>query len=83
MAGMESIDAAGRALEEAVLDFATIVRVCDSINMDNPPDWLAMVFGRVLAIEDLVQAYMMAVHEHARPVLKDMAALSKSSGSGR
>ena len=82
MAGMESIDRARNDLEEALLDTTQIVAFADLAG-DSQPPWLFTLWRRVRKIDELSQAYMMAVHEHARPVLNDMAALSKSSGSGR
>lgn len=62
MAENDPTHAAGLCLEQAVCDLVTIVRVCDSINPDHPPEWLAMLFGRVLDIDRLTQEYMGAVH---------------------
>ncbi len=83
MAAMESIDRAGADLEEAVLDIGQIVEAFAQLAGDNQPPWLFTVWRRVRKVDELTQAYMAAVHEHARPVLNDMAALTKSSGSGR
>jgi hypothetical protein len=77
MAAMESIDQARNVLEEKMLDLVMIVKTCDAVAGDNPPDWLAMMFGRVLELDRAADAYMMAVHHHARPVLADMAKLTR------
>ena len=72
----KSIPATRQVLEERVMELATIVRVCDQCAGDLPgyPDWLAMMFGRVLDIEKATQDYMMAVHEAYGPKVKPWSA---------
>jgi len=42
------------------------------------PPWLFVLARHIRAWDDASQAYMMAVHQHARPVLNDMENLSKT-----
>lgn len=76
MAGMNFIDDARQPLEAAMLHLSTVVRVCDSVNPENPPEWVSLLFPLVLDLESKVQSYMDAVHQHARPLLADMAKLT-------
>lgn len=78
MAGMKSIDQARDALEEALLDTTQIVEAFADLAGDEQPPWLFTLWRRVRKIEELSQAYMEAVHQHARPVLNDMERLSTS-----
>lgn len=61
MATSDVITAARLELEEITCDLVNLVNVCDSINRDNPPEWLAMFFGRILDLDKKVDAYMQAV----------------------
>lgn len=78
MAGMKSIDAALVPLEEMIAELATIVRLVDEAAGDRPPLWLQAMFSRVIELEKAIDVYAMAVHQHARPVLGDMASLSRN-----
>lgn len=85
MAVMESIDAARVELEEAVLEVQQLVQSYIDLTGDNStPPWLFVLCRRFDRIDAASEAYMMAVHKHARPVLKDLAEVNKTlSGSGR
>lgn len=61
MATADVITVARIELEEITFDLVNLVTVCDSISRDNPPDWLAMFFGRVLDLDKKVDAYLSAV----------------------
>jgi len=80
MAAIEVITEARRAMEDQVLDLVTLVKCMDSIAPDQTPVWLAVFFGRIIDLDTKVNAYMDAVHEHAMPVLRDMAVIS---GAGK
>lgn len=80
MAEMESIDQAGDALEESVFELVQVLKAfreladevggpCSSATW---PSWLFVMDARVGALERHTQAYRMAVHQHARPVLQAM-----------
>lgn len=83
MAGMKSIDEARNVLEEAALMTTETVRAFYGIveaagpDVDTPP-WLFILARHIDAWDKASQAYMMAVHQHARPVLNDMERLSAS-----
>lgn len=72
MAGMDFIDDARTTLEERILELSMIVQTMwDLTSGDNvTPSWLEVIYPRFQSIDEAAQAYMMAVHEHARPVLK-------------
>jgi hypothetical protein len=81
MAGMKSIDEARNVLEEAALMTTETVRafygIVEGADVDTPP-WLFILARHIDAWDKASQAYMMAVHQHARPVLNDMERLSLS-----
>lgn len=83
MAGMKSIDEARNVLEEAALMTTETVRAFYGIvegaghDVETPP-WLFILAIHIDAWYKASQAYMMAVHQHARPVLNDMERLSTS-----
>jgi hypothetical protein len=62
MANADVITKAQLELEEVTSDLVNLVKVCDSINPDNPPPWLLMFLGRVIDLEKKVETYMQAVH---------------------
>ncbi|WP_152987575.1 hypothetical protein, partial [Aquabacterium parvum] len=77
---MKSIDEARNVLEEAALMTTETVRAFYGIvaagqDVDTPP-WLFILARHIDAWDKASQAYMMAVHQHARPVLNDMERLS-------
>ncbi|WP_152987776.1 hypothetical protein, partial [Aquabacterium parvum] len=70
---MKSIDEARNVLEEAALMTTETVRafywiVAAGPDVDTPP-WLFILARHIDAWDKASQAYMMAVHQHARPVL--------------
>ncbi|WP_235513941.1 hypothetical protein, partial [Aquabacterium parvum] len=76
------IDEARNVLEEAALMTTETVRAFYGIvaagpDVDTPP-WLFILARHIDAWDKASQAYMMAVHQHARPVLNDMERLSAS-----
>lgn len=79
MAGMKSIDDARVLLEESCLQLTMLVSAFDDLAGDNDPPWLFLIRSRVKEIDDFAQAYMMEIHHHARPVLRDFEALSKKN----
>lgn len=81
MAGIDVITNSRIVLDETIYDLVTLVKVCDSINPDNPPDWLAMIFGRVLDLERKIEIYTQAVQEHAIPLLRDVALITSGKAS--
>jgi hypothetical protein len=80
MAEMKSIDEARNVLEEAALMTTETVRafygIVESADVDTP--WLFILARHIDAWDKASQAYMMAMHQHARPVLNDMERLSTS-----
>ncbi|WP_058087007.1 hypothetical protein [Aquabacterium parvum] len=79
---MKSIDEARNVLEEAALMTTETVRAFYGIVAAGPdvgtPPWLFILARHIDAWDKASQAYMMAVHQHARPVLNDMERLSAS-----
>lgn len=80
MAAMESIDQARDALDDSVSELVLLLKAfrefgdevggpCSSASW---PSWLFVMEARVDVLERHAQAYMMAVHQHARPVLQAM-----------
>lgn len=82
MAGMKSIDEARESLEEAMLMAVSTVKACrevlDQLQIGDEPSWLFVLGRHIGAWEEASNAYMMAVHHHARPILNDMERLSTS-----
>lgn len=76
MAGMKSIDEALRPLEETVLRLDMLVKSYVELAGDSEPPWLWLVNDLVFHLAEQVDAYSSAVHEHARPLLNDMAKLT-------
>jgi hypothetical protein len=76
MAGIDVITKSRIELDETIYDLVNLVKVCDSLNPDNPPDWLAMIFGRVLDLDRKIETYVSAVQEHAIPLLRDVAQIT-------
>ena len=63
MADVDVITGLRLALDDQVSELALLVRVLDSCNPLDPPDWLALMFGRVLELEKAYEAYFTAAHE--------------------
>ena len=62
----DPVAVAGVDLEEKVDDLLAICRVFDDLAGDNPPEWLGIVFGRVVAIHEAAQGYLCAVNAWGR-----------------
>lgn len=77
MAGMKSIDEARQLLENELLQLTMTVKAFNDLAGENDPPWLWLLKQRIDTVDELAQGYMMAVHEHARPVLNDLAKLTK------
>lgn len=83
MAAMESIDAARSLMEDRMLECTELLRSYrDAVEQTagedkGVPPWLWTVERHVDALRVAAEAYMVAVHVHARPVLRDMARLSR------
>ena len=71
MAAMKFIDEARVHLETHLLDLENILKMTGEAAGEETPTWLYVVEGRFARIQETAQAYMMAVHHHARPVLVD------------
>ncbi|MBG6078287.1 hypothetical protein [Polaromonas sp. CG_9.11] len=69
MAAMNFIDEARVHLENELLDLDNILKMTGEAAGEVTPTWLYVVEGRFEKIQAKARAYMMAVHEHARPVL--------------
>lgn len=69
MAAMKFIDDARTQLESELLDLESILKMTSEAAGEETPTWLYVVEGRFERIQSKASAYMMAVHEHARPVL--------------
>lgn len=82
MAGMKSIDEARESLEEAMLMTVSTIKahreVLDQLQIGDEPNWLFVLGRHIGTWEEASNAYMMAVHHHARPILDDMERLSTS-----
>jgi hypothetical protein len=76
MAGMKSIDEALRPLEETMLHLDMLLKSYRDLAGDNDPPWLWLIGQLVTKLDEAVDGYTMAVHEHARPVLNDLARLT-------
>lgn len=77
MAGMKSIDEALRPLEETMLRLDMLIKSYVDLAGDNEPPWLWLVHSLVFDLNNQVQHYAGAVHEHARPLLNDMANMTR------
>ncbi|WP_234266456.1 hypothetical protein [Hydrogenophaga sp. NFH-34] len=80
MADVDVICAAGNVLEEKCLALTSFVEVCDQLDEYSRHRWLFVVGGLAHALNEAVQAYLVAVNQHALPHLRDLAALTKPSG---
>lgn len=80
MADADVICAAGSVLEEKSLALMSFVEVCDQLDEESRHRWLFVVGGLARAVDEAVQAYMGAVHQHALPHLRDLASLTKPNG---
>jgi hypothetical protein len=69
MAAMKFIDDAREQLEVELLDLETILKMTSEAAGEVAPSWLYVVESRFARIQETADAYMMAVHEHARPFL--------------
>lgn len=74
---MKFIDEARVHLESELLDLETILKMTAEAVGEVTPTWLFVVEGRFARIQETANAYMMAVHEHARPVLDDSEFMAK------
>ena len=74
MAGMNFIDDARTVLEEDVMELNLLVKSFNDLAGENDPEWLWFFTRLASRIDASAQAYMMAVHEHARPVLNSLSA---------
>ena len=78
MAAMKFIDDARLHLEFDLLDLETILKMTsEAIGDQVMPTWLFVIENRFSKIQETANAYMMAVHEHARPVLDDSEFMAK------
>lgn len=78
MAAMKFIDEARVHLESELLDLETILKMTsEAIGEQVAPSWLFVIENRFLKIQETADAYMMAVHEHARPFLHESAFMAK------
>lgn len=82
MAGMKSIDEARAGMEDGLLDltmtmlaFKEVLAACGDDQAG--PAWLFVLSSKVDSVQHQVEAYMEAVHKHARPVLSDMDRLTR------
>lgn len=82
MAGMKSIDEARDHMEEAALLTTETIRalyaVVEATKANDTPSWLFILARHVEAWDKAMNAYMDAVHQHARPVLNDLDALTRT-----
>lgn len=77
MAGMKSIDEALRPLEETTLRLTMLIKSYVDLAGDNEPPWLWLVNDLVFDLDKHLEAYSGAVHEHARPILNDLATMTR------
>jgi hypothetical protein len=84
MAGVESIEVAGYALEDSVAELVTLLKafheladgVADAVGASGMsagwPSWLFAMEARVHVIDERAQAYVLAVNRGALPILRDV-----------
>lgn len=80
MADADVICAAGSTLEDKSLALMSFVEACECLDEESRHRWLFVVGSLARAVDEAVQAYMMVVHQHALPHLRDLAALTKPGG---
>lgn len=75
MAALDVIDEAASRLEDAVLNLDQLVQSwVDLTDVDGKlPAWLFLLMEQKKQVHEATQAHLAAVHQHARPVLKDLA----------
>jgi hypothetical protein len=82
MAGFESIEVAGFALEDSVSELVTLLKafheLADAIDEASAgwPSWLFAMEARARVIDERAQAYVKLVYRHAWPALDDRALLA-------
>ncbi len=77
MAAMKFIDEARVHLETELLDLESILKMTSEAAGEVTPTWLYVVESRFARIQETAEAYMMAVHDHARPLLNEPAFMAK------
>ena len=78
MAAMKFIDEARVHLESELLDLENILKMTsEAIGEQVTPTWLFVIENRFSRIQETANAYMMAVHEHARPLLDEPVFMAK------
>lgn len=69
---MVPIDAARSSLETALTEFDSLVQTCSALTSDDPPHWVHLLVVHNQRLRDAADAYSLAVHRFARPVLSDI-----------
>lgn len=80
MADANVIAAASTVLEERALALMSFVEVCEGLDSDAEHRWVYVVGGLSRAVHEAVQDYLSAVHQHALPHLRDLAAITRPNG---
>lgn len=80
MADANVIAAAGTVLEEKVLVLTSFVEVCEGLDEESDHRWVWVVGMLSRAVHEAVQDYLSAVHQHALPHLRDLAAITRPNG---
>jgi hypothetical protein len=80
MADADVISAAGSALEDKSLALMSFVEVCEGLDPGSEHRWVYVVGGLARALEEAVQAYVVAVNHRAMPHLRDLAAVTRPNG---
>jgi hypothetical protein len=65
-----SVGTLGGDLEDKMLDLSMLCKTFDALAGDNPPDWLGVIWPRVVALDDAVQAYVLKVNRSRSETLQ-------------
>lgn len=57
-----SVGTLGGDLEDKMFDLSILCKTFDALAGDNPPHWLCVIWPKVIALDDAVQAYVMKVN---------------------
>lgn len=80
MADIDLITDSFKALDDKLCELHTFLDLCHELAAADCPDWLFLVSRRIGEVQALTEAYARAVNQHAMPVLRDFAKLSRSTG---